>query len=93
MQLTNPTEIKALLNRHGFRFSKAMGHNFLTAAWVPERIAQEALSLYRGEPRRQVTCARLAEACRRLGPPGAAGRVAEKILAAARRHVDRGGTK
>ena len=42
MQLTNPTEIKALLNRHGFRFSKAMGQNFLTAAWVPERIAQEA---------------------------------------------------
>lgn len=44
MQLTNPTEIKALLNRHGFRFSKAMGQNFLTAAWVPERIAQEAVS-------------------------------------------------
>ncbi len=43
MQLTNPTEIKALLNRHGFRFSKAMGQNFLTAAWVPERIAQEAV--------------------------------------------------
>ena len=42
MQLTNPTEIKALLNRHGFRFSKAMGQNFLIAAWVPERIAQEA---------------------------------------------------
>lgn len=42
MQLTNPTEIKALLNRHGFRFSKAMGQNFLTAAWVPERIAAEA---------------------------------------------------
>ena len=60
---------------------------------TPERIAQEALSLYRGEPRRQVTCARLAEACRRLGPPGAAGRVAEKILAAARRHADHGGTK
>lgn len=42
MQLTNPTEIKSLLNRHGFRFSKAMGQNFLTAAWVPERIAAEA---------------------------------------------------
>lgn len=42
MQLTNPTEIKLLLNRHGFRFSKAMGQNFLTAAWVPERIAAEA---------------------------------------------------
>lgn len=43
MQLTNPTEIKSLLARHGFRFSKAMGQNFLTAAWVPERIAQEAV--------------------------------------------------
>ena len=44
---------------------------------TPERIAQEALSLYRGEPRRQTVCARLTEACRRLGPPGAAARVAE----------------
>lgn len=60
---------------------------------TPERIAQEALLLYRGEPHRQEVCARLAEACRRLGPPGAAARVAEKILAAARRHADHGGTK
>ena len=42
MNLTNPTELKALLNRHGFRFSKAMGQNFLIASWVPERIAEEA---------------------------------------------------
>ena len=35
----------------------------------------------------------IVEACRRLGPPGAAARVAEKILAAARRHADHGGTK
>ena len=42
MNLTNPTELKALLGRHGFRFSKAMGQNFLIAAWVPERIALEA---------------------------------------------------
>lgn len=42
MNLTNPTELKALLNRHGFRFSKAMGQNFLISAWVPERIAAEA---------------------------------------------------
>ena len=42
MNLTNPTELKALLNRHGFRFSKAMGQNFLIASWVPERIALEA---------------------------------------------------
>ncbi len=31
-----------LLSRHGFRFSKAMGQNFLTAAWVPEKIAESA---------------------------------------------------
>ena len=42
MNLTNPSELKALLNRHGFRFSKAMGQNFLIASWVPERIALEA---------------------------------------------------
>ena len=42
MDLCNITEIKALLARHGFHFSKAKGQNFLTAAWVPERIAEEA---------------------------------------------------
>lgn len=42
MNLTNIGEVKALLQRHGFRFSKSMGQNFLTAAWVPERIAEEA---------------------------------------------------
>ena len=42
MNLTNPSELKLLLGKHGFRFSKAMGQNFLIAAWVPERIASEA---------------------------------------------------
>ena len=42
MNLTNIGEIRALLERHGFRFSKSMGQNFLTAAWVPERIAESA---------------------------------------------------
>ena len=42
MNLTNPSELKSLLSKHGFRFSKAMGQNFLIAAWVPERIASEA---------------------------------------------------
>ena len=42
MNLTNPSELKLLLGKHGFRFSKAMGQNFLIAAWVPERIALEA---------------------------------------------------
>ena len=42
MNLTNPSELKLLLGKHGFRFSKAMGQNFLIASWVPERIASEA---------------------------------------------------
>ena len=43
MDLTNYKEVTALLERHGFRFSKSFGQNFLTAAWVPRRIAEEAL--------------------------------------------------
>ena len=35
MDLCNPKEIKALLGRHGFRFSKQMGQNFLIQPWVP----------------------------------------------------------
>ena len=42
MELTNYSEVRALLLRHGFRFSKSMGQNFLTAAWVPERIVEES---------------------------------------------------
>ena len=40
--LTDYNEIRTLLARHGFRFSKSLGQNFLTAAWVPQRIAEEA---------------------------------------------------
>ncbi len=42
MNLTDYNEIRALLARHKFRFSKSMGQNFLTAAWVPEDIAASA---------------------------------------------------
>ena len=42
MDLTDYNDIRALLQRHGFRFSKSLGQNFLTAAWVPERIAEAA---------------------------------------------------
>lgn len=42
MQLTDIGTIKQLLSRHGFSFSKALGQNFLTAEWVPERIAEES---------------------------------------------------
>ncbi len=40
--LTDYGRVTELLGRHGFRFSKSLGQNFLTAAWVPERIAREA---------------------------------------------------
>lgn len=39
MDLCNINEIKALLARHGFRFSKSMGQNFLIEDWVPSDIA------------------------------------------------------
>lgn len=42
MNLTDINEIRPLLARHGFRFSKSLGQNFLTAAWVPEEIADSA---------------------------------------------------
>jgi len=39
MDLCAAPEVKSLLARHGFRFSKTKGQNFLIAAWVPEDIA------------------------------------------------------
>ena len=42
MNLTDMRDIKALLARHGFRFSKSMGQNFLIADWVPRQIADAA---------------------------------------------------
>lgn len=42
MNLTDYRDITALLQRYGFRFSKSMGQNFLTAAWVPQQIAAES---------------------------------------------------
>ena len=39
MDLCDIREIKSLLSRHGFRFSKSMGQNFLIAGWVPRDIA------------------------------------------------------
>lgn len=40
MNLCNINDIKALLGRHGFRFSKSMGQNFLIEEWVPRDIAE-----------------------------------------------------
>lgn len=43
MDLTNPTQIKELLERHSFHFSKTFGQNFLITARIPEKIADSAL--------------------------------------------------
>lgn len=40
MDLCNIHDIKALLSRHGFHFSKSMGQNFLIERWVPQQIAE-----------------------------------------------------
>lgn len=42
INVCNIQVMKPLLSEHGFHFSKAKGQNFLTANWVPERIAEEA---------------------------------------------------
>ena len=42
MDLFDINVIKPLLAAHGFHFSKSKGQNFLTARWVPERIAAES---------------------------------------------------
>lgn len=39
MGLCDIQEIKAILGRHGFHFSKTLGQNFLTEQWVPDQIA------------------------------------------------------
>lgn len=39
MDLCNIDDIRNVLGRHGFRFSKSLGQNFLTASWVPAQIA------------------------------------------------------
>ena len=49
----------------------------------PEIIAEEILKMYRGNPNREKVIKELKEACAKLGEPGAASRVAQKILAAA----------
>ena len=42
MNLTDYNEIRALLARHGCRFSRSLGQNFLVADWVPRQIAEAA---------------------------------------------------
>ncbi|MBE6916192.1 MAG: 16S rRNA (adenine(1518)-N(6)/adenine(1519)-N(6))-dimethyltransferase RsmA [Ruminococcaceae bacterium] len=42
MDFFHPQEIRAVLERHGFHFSKALGQNFLTQSWVPERMMTDS---------------------------------------------------
>lgn len=42
MNLCDSSQIRALLERHGFRFSKSLGQNFLIDSSVPEAIADAA---------------------------------------------------
>ena len=42
LDLCDIRQVRELLDRHGFRFSKAKGQNFLIASWVPQRIAEES---------------------------------------------------
>lgn len=42
MDLCDIQDIKTLLSRHGFHFSKSMGQNFLIEGWVPQDIAESA---------------------------------------------------
>ena len=42
MDLCNTDVLRLLLEKHGFRFSKALGQNFLIKDWVPEQIAESS---------------------------------------------------
>ena len=42
MNLCDMNVIRPLLQKHGFRFSRAKGQNFLTQSWVPREIAEAA---------------------------------------------------
>ena len=64
---------------------KPFERELLQDAVTAENIASELAQLYPGEIHRAEVVAKLKEACVRLGTPGASGRVAAKILAAARR--------
>lgn len=42
IDVCNMQQIKALLEKHGFHFSKSKGQNFLNQRWVPERIVSQS---------------------------------------------------
>ena len=39
MNLTSMKEVRPIMERHGFSFSKGLGQNFLINAAIPEKIA------------------------------------------------------
>ena len=42
MNLTNPCEVRAIMESHGLKFQKQFGQNFLISAAIPARIAEQA---------------------------------------------------
>ena len=50
----------------------------------PKKISEEVLKLYRGDQNREKVIEELKNVCAKLGSPGSAARVAEKILSAAK---------
>jgi len=42
MNFSSINEVKALLNKYGFNFSKALGQNFLISPHIPQKIAEES---------------------------------------------------
>lgn len=70
MTLTDPADIKALLQRHGFRFSKAMGQNFLINPSVCPRMG--------GGLRRSPRAGRAGNRARHRRVDRAAGHAGEK---------------
>ena len=42
MNLSNPSELKALIGRYGFSFSKSLGQNFLIDENVLNKITESA---------------------------------------------------
>ena len=49
MNLCDRNDIQALLARHGFRFAKSLGQNFLIEGWVAEDIAAAVSFLASGK--------------------------------------------
>lgn len=81
---------KLLVNIENFSLpnilaGKKIQPELLQGGVQPEKIVEEILKLYRGESHREKVIENLKSACARLGEPGAAKRVAKKILKVAER--------